>query len=140
MRATKLKNIMTTELFWLTATIAMTTVLWLPYIVNRILENGLLTALRNPKPDEPPIAGWANRLMHAHNNAVENLVVFAPLVLILHMIEMSSNLTVMAVSAYFWTRLAHAAIYTFGIPYLRTVAFFIGFLCQSVLVYSIFST
>ncbi len=130
---------MTPELFWLTATITMTALLWVPYIINRILENGLVPALRNPKPDEAPEAGWADRLMHAHANAVENLVIFAPLVLILHSIGVSSNATVAAVTVYFWARLAHAAIYTFGVPYFRTLAFFTGFLAQCVLIYSVLS-
>ena len=127
---------MQTEFFWLIATIVMTALLWIPYIVNRILENGLLPALRNPKPDEPPKANWANGLMHAHSNAVENLVIFAPLVLILNVMGVSSDSTVLATAVYFWTRLAHALIYTFGIPYLRTLAFAIGFLVQLVLAYN----
>lgn len=131
---------MTVELFWLTATITMTAVLWVPYIINRILENGLLPALRNPKRDEPPKAAWAKRLMHAHNNAVENLVIFAPLILILHFMEVSSSVTIMAVIIYFWARLAHVVIYTFGILYIRTVAFFIGFLAQCALIYSVLTT
>jgi len=127
---------MQTEIFWLIATIVMTALLWIPYIVNRILENGLIPALRNPKPDEPPQAHWANRLMYAHSNAVENLVIFAPLVLLLKIMGVSSDTTVLATAVYFWTRLAHALIYTFGIPYLRTLAFAIGFLAQLVLAYS----
>lgn len=129
-----MNNVITQEMFWLTANIAFTSILWIPYIINRILENGLIPALRNPKPDEAPNASWANRLMHAHTNAVENLVVFAPLVLILHFSNISSEATVMATMVYFWTRLAHAFIYTFGVPFLRTIAFFIGFLCQCVLI------
>jgi uncharacterized MAPEG superfamily protein len=133
------ENAMTVELFWLIVTITMTAVLWVPYIINRILENGLIPALRNPKPDEPPKACWANRLMHAHNNAVENLVIFAPLVLILHFMEVSSDATIMAVIVYFWARLAHVIIYTFGIPYLRTISFFTAFIAQCVLIYSALS-
>lgn len=127
-------NIITEEIFWLTLTIALTATLWVPYIINRILENGLISALRNPKPDEAPKAAWADRLMHAHSNAVENLVVFAPLVLILYFMNVSSDVTIMATIVYFWTRLAHVFIYTFGIPFLRTIAFFIGFLAQCVLI------
>ncbi|MGK0442560.1 MAG: putative MAPEG superfamily protein [Pseudohongiellaceae bacterium] len=127
---------MTVELFWLILTVAMTAVLWVPYIINRIIEHGLLPALRNPKPDEPPKAGWANRLMQAHSNAVENLVVFAPLVLILNFMGVSSDATIAAAVIYFWARLAHVIIYTFGIPYLRTVAFFTAFVAQCVLIYS----
>ena len=38
-------------------------------------------AMDNPKPDDVPQSRWAQRLMAAHSNSVENLVVFAPLVL-----------------------------------------------------------
>jgi len=72
--------------------------------------------------------------MHAHSNAVENLVIFAPLVLILHAADIKSDLTVIAVTIYFWSRLAHVFIYTFGIPYLRTISFFSGFIAQCILV------
>lgn len=34
---------------------------------------------------------------------------------------------------FFAARVAHAVIYTFGIPLLRTIAFFIGFVCQILL-------
>lgn len=131
---------MTDELFWLTATISLTAVLWIPYILNRILENGMIPAMRSPKPDEPPKANWANRLMLAHSNAVENLVIFAPLVLIAHALNITSEAISIAVVVYFWTRLAHALIYTFGIPYLRTVAFFIGFAAQCVLISEILAS
>jgi uncharacterized MAPEG superfamily protein len=35
---------------------------------------------------------------------------------------------------YFWSRLAHAAVYTAGIPVLRTLAFTGGFVAQLALV------
>lgn len=130
---------MSMEIFWLTAAILLTATMWLPYIINRMQENGILNALRNPKPDEPPKANWANRLMHAHANAVENLVIFSPLVLILHAMGISTQLTIIATALYFWSRVAHVFIYTFGIPYLRTVAFAISFFAQCILVYVIFS-
>ena len=128
---------MSVEFYWLVLSVILTGSLWIPYIINRILENGLIPALQNPKPDEPPKAAWANRLMHAHYNAVENLVVFAPLVCVLQIMSVSSTTTILATKIYFWTRLAHVVIYTFGIPYLRTIAFFIGFLAQLVLAYNI---
>lgn len=128
---------MNTDFFWLALTVILTGCLWVPYIINRILENGLIPALRNPKPDDPPKAAWANRLMHAHYNAVENLVVFAPLVCMIQMMGVSSATTILAAKIYFLARVAHAVIYTFGIPYLRTIAFFIGFLSQLTLAYNI---
>jgi uncharacterized MAPEG superfamily protein len=91
----------------------------------------------NPQPDLRPNAQWAERLMRAHANAVENLVIFAPLVLILHITGMSTQATSYACMIYFFTRLSHLLLYTFGIPFFRTIAFFIGFMCQMVLGLSI---
>ncbi len=87
---------------------------------------------------DKPQAEWANRLMFAHDNAVENLVIFAPLVLILNAIDYSTKWTVLACAVYFWSRVAHLVFYTFGIPVLRTLAFTVGFLAQAVLVLGVF--
>jgi len=131
---------MNTELFWLTMTILATAILWLPYIINRIIEHELLPALRNPNRDERPKAEWANRLMYAHENAVENLVVFTPLVLMVHILGLTNDTTALACMIYFFTRIAHVMLYTLGIPYLRTLAFFIGFLMQMQLGFIIISS
>jgi len=69
---------------------------------------------------------------------VENLIVFAPLVLILSEIDYSTKWTVYACAVYFWARLAHVIIYAMGIPVLRTLSFTVGFLAQAVLVLAIF--
>jgi uncharacterized MAPEG superfamily protein len=126
------------ELFWLTLTVAMTGLFWVPYILDRLGCRGLMGAMANPSPDEKPQSAWAVRQMNAHANAVENLVVFAPLVLTLHALAISTPTTVLACAVYFWARLAHFIVYTFGIPGLRTLAFAIGFLAQAVLVLAIF--
>lgn len=123
----------TEHVFWLVLTVMMSGLFWLPYIVNRIIENGLWKALRNPNPDLPPTAQWADRMRHAHSNAVENLVIFVPLVLCLEVIGFKSEMTILACQCYFFARFSHYVIYTFGIPLLRTVAFFIGVLAQWVL-------
>jgi hypothetical protein len=69
------------ELFWLAATAVMTALLWLPYVANRFRELGPPGWEWFPLPDPPPRARWADRAARAHANAVENLVVFARLVL-----------------------------------------------------------
>lgn len=130
---------MTRELFWLTLTAILTGVMWIPYIINRAHVRGLMGALANPSRTDKPQSEWANRMMFAHDNAVENLAVFAPLVLILNAIDYSSRWTVLACAVYFWARLAHALVYTFGIPVLRTLTWTVGFLAQAVLVLAIFS-
>lgn len=118
------------ELFWLTLTALMTAVIWIPYILNRIAEMGLWPALRNPEPDTHAKAAWANRMQAGHSNAVENLVVFAPLAVAVHVAGAGTATTAFAAATYFFARLAHIIVYTLGIPGLRTLAFFIGFLAQ----------
>jgi uncharacterized MAPEG superfamily protein len=129
---------MSKELLWLTLTVVLTGLLWIPYILDRCKVRGLWAAMDNPKPGDTPQSPWAMRLYFAHTNAVENLVVFAPLVLILDNLNISSLWTVIACAGYFWTRLAHAILYTLGVPVLRTIAFSIGFICQVILVLAIF--
>ena len=129
---------MTRELFWLTLTVILTGLLWLPYVLDRIMVRGLFGAMDNPSRTDKPLSGWATRMMFAHDNAIENLIIFAPLVLILNAADYSSKTTVLACAVYFWSRLAHILIYTFGVPVLRTITFLIGFAAQVVLAIAIF--
>lgn len=129
---------MTRELFWLTLTVILTGLLWVPYILNRCAVRGIGGAMANPARNDKPHAEWANRLMFAHDNAIENLAIFAPLVLILNAIDYSSKWTVLACAVYFWSRLAHVIIYALGVPVLRTLTFVAGFLAQAVLALAIF--
>ncbi|MGB8487232.1 MAG: MAPEG family protein, partial [Xanthobacteraceae bacterium] len=98
----------------------------------------LKATMDNPKPNDTPQSPWAMRLYFAHTNAVENLVIFAPLVLILDSLNISTAVTVLACAIFFWARLAHAILYALGVPVLRTLAFTVGFICQVVLVLAIF--
>lgn len=128
---------MSKELFWLTLTAAMTGLFWLPYILDRIMVRGLMGAMANPSPSAPPPSRWAERQMRAHTNAVENLVVFAPLVLTANALGISTGATATACAVYFWARLAHYLVFTFGIPVARTLAFAAGFAAQAVLALAI---
>jgi uncharacterized MAPEG superfamily protein len=129
---------MTRELFWLTLTVILTGLLWVPYVLNRVSVRGLAGSMANPSRTDKPHAEWANRLMFAHDNAVENLVIFAPLVLILAQLDYSTQWTALACAVYFWARVAHLIVYTLGLPIFRTLAFTVGFLAQAVLALAIF--
>jgi uncharacterized MAPEG superfamily protein len=129
---------MTRELFWLTLTVILTGILWIPYMINRAQVRGLAGTMANPSRDDKPHADWATRLMFAHDNAIENLVIFAPLVLILNAIDYSTRWTVLACAVYFWSRVAYLIVYALGLPVFRTLAFIVGFLAQAVLVLAIF--
>lgn len=129
---------MTRELFWLTMTIILTGVMWIPYTLDRCMVRGLSGAMANPSPRAKPQSAWAQRLYFAHTNAVENLIIFAPLVLILDTIGRSTEMTALACAVYFWARLGHAIVYTAGLPVVRTLIWTVGFLAQAALVLAIF--
>jgi uncharacterized MAPEG superfamily protein len=120
---------MTSELMSLTWVVALTAVMWMPYILNVIAVRGLINAVGYPE-NPLPLAAWAQRMKAAHYNAVENLVVFAALVLIANAAGISNQTTVLACEVYFWARLVHLLSYTFGIPWVRTLAFAVGWMCQ----------
>lgn len=126
------------ELSYTALTAALTGGLWIPIIVNRLREMGAWKALKNPEPDVRPHAHWAYRLANAHRNAIENLAVFAPLALIVHLLGLGTAGTATAAALFFWSRLAHALIYTFGVPLLRTIAFVFGFGAQATMLLRIF--
>ncbi|WP_340588761.1 MAPEG family protein [Erythrobacter alti] len=120
------------ELFWLTLTIILTGLLWLVYITQIISKIGPIAAVTEVNGVEPS-AQWSTRAKKAHANAVENLVIFAPLVLIVHALGAGSATTAAAAAAYFVLRVIHAAVYIAGLPYLRTLAFAGGVVCQAIL-------
>jgi uncharacterized MAPEG superfamily protein len=121
---------MKTELLYLLYVSAFTGLLWIPYVIDRVMVRGLMDAVgypANPKPQSP----WAQRLMKAHANAVENLVVFAALVLGAQALGVSTALIAQAAVVYFWARVVHALGYTFAVPWVRTLSFTVGFLAQA---------
>ena len=81
---------MKTELLYLALVTALTGLLWVPYILDRVVVRGLLDAVGYPENPKPQSA-WAQRLMKAHANAVENLVVFASLVLLANALGISGQ-------------------------------------------------
>ena len=123
------------ELYWLTLTTLMTALFWMPYIINWVVEQGFFKAVWDPNDYDhsKPRAAWAMRMFQAHENAVENLVIFAPLVLTLHALGISTDITVTACAVYFAARAAHFLVFTFGIPLLRVLTFAIAFGAQMVL-------
>ena len=127
---------MKTELLYLVCVTVLTGLLWVPYILDRVATWGLGAAVSYP--DNPPAqSAWARRLMKAHYNAVENLVVFAALVLVAQDLGVSNSAIATAAMVYFWARVVHVLAYTFAIPWVRTLAFTVGFLAQAAIAWQI---
>ena len=122
---------MKTELLYLTWVTILTGLLWVPYVLDRAATWGLADTVGYP--DNPkPQSRWARRLMKAHANAVENLLVFATLVLVAQAVGVSNGLTAGAAALYFWARVVHPLAYAVALPWVRTLAFVAGFIAQAI--------
>jgi uncharacterized MAPEG superfamily protein len=125
---------MTTELYWLTLTVLMTAIFWIPSFLDRAAVRGVWRALSSTQPETGTHhSAWGQRAIRAHHNAIENLVIFAPAVLTAHALNISSPATRAAAAIYFFARLVHFPVYTAGIPLARTLAFLTGWAAQLVI-------
>ena len=107
-----------TMLFWVVV------LAFLQVLVSVILctkQAGLTELVGNRDTFMPE--GIAGRATRAHRNMLENLPLFAALVLIVHVAGLSSDASVLGAQIFVIARLAAAIIYIIGIPWLRTAAF-----------------
>ena len=79
-----------------------------------------LPKLADNRDSMPEFAGWAGRAVRAHRNMLENLVLFAALVLIAHAAGRLNATTALGAQLFFWARLVYAGVYLAGIPWVRT--------------------
>jgi uncharacterized MAPEG superfamily protein len=128
---------MTIELKYLALTALLTAALWIPYIVCQVTTNGFLSGENYVDPAPRPVPLWGQRANRAHLNAVEAFAPFAALVLIAHVAGKDSAMTAFWAAAFFWIRLGHAIVYWFGVPYLRTLLFTLGFVAVCGIAWSV---
>ena len=129
---------MTPDLTYLALTAALSSVLWIPYILGTIQTYGL-----NPDdyrvPPQRNLSPFLTRANRAHLNLTESLPVFASLVLVAHVSGEASAVTATAAAVFFWARIAHAVVHLGGWPYVRTLAFATASLAQLAILWEIFT-
>ena len=110
----------------------LTVLLWTPYILSRAITWGIPTFLNNypegfPK-HQPEVPLWAQRSQRAHLNMVETLPAFAAVVLAVGFLapDTAHQSVAMWAQIFFVARIAHAVVYTLGIPYLRTPVYLVS--------------
>ena len=121
---------MTTELFYLLLTAILTGVLWIPVVIGYVLSRGPLKPSDYKVAPTSPLPDWVNRANRAQINAVENFAIFAPVVLIAHVVGVSTFITAISAAVYFYARAAHAVIHISGFSLFmaRTVLFTVAWL------------
>ncbi|HUN69611.1 MAG TPA: MAPEG family protein [Burkholderiales bacterium] len=88
-------------------------------VQGAMMQVGLPTLAGN-REGMPEIKGWAGRAARAHRNMLENLVLFAALVLVAALAGKTNATTLLGAQIFLYARIAYALVYIAGIPWLRT--------------------
>ena len=110
---------MSIELKMLVWSVALTIVQMLVAALGAQTQVGL-PPLAGNREDMPVLTGWAGRASRAHRNMLENIVLFAALVLVAQVAGKANATTAFGAQIFFWARLVYAAVYVAGVPWLRT--------------------
>ncbi|HMN70769.1 MAG TPA: MAPEG family protein [Rhodoblastus sp.] len=110
---------MSIELKMLVWSVALTIVQMLVAALGAQTQVGL-PPLAGNREDMPALTGWAGRAARAHRNMLENIVLFATLVLVAQIAGRTNATTALGAQIFFWARLVYAAVYVAGVPWLRT--------------------
>lgn len=116
---------MSTELLMLATAGSFILLLTLIQGTRNILALGLVTAAGN-QHDIAPWSGWNDRLNRAIRNQIEAMSIFAPILLSVEIANLNNETTAMGAQIFVITRVAHAVVYTAGVPWVRTTAWAIG--------------
>ena len=90
-----------------------------------IAQNGLM-AQAGSRDNLPEPTILRQRLLRLTANMLENLVLFAIVVLVANAAGVSNETTVLGASIFFYARVGHAIIYAFGWPMIRPLFYFAG--------------
>jgi uncharacterized MAPEG superfamily protein len=107
------------ELTLLTCAVVLTLVQAVIAVTGALMQVGLPTLAGN-REGMPEITGWGGRAARAHRNMLENLVLFAALVLVAVAAGRTNAMTLLGAQIFVYARLAYAAVYIIGLPWIRT--------------------
>jgi len=107
------------EMMLLVWTVALAVVQMLVALSGATLQVGL-PMLASNRDNMPRLTGWVGRAERAHYNMLESLPLFAALILVCIAAGKTNSTTLLGAQLFFWARVAYAAIYLAGIPWLRT--------------------
>lgn len=110
---------MSIDLKMLVWSVLLTLVQAVVAVLGAQLQVGL-PRLAGNRENMPEIDGWGGRATRAHLNMIENLVLFAALVLVAQVAGRANATTALGAQLFFWARVFHFGVYLAGIPWART--------------------
>lgn len=105
--------------------------------IEAILKNGALVQASS-RDDLPEPTVFNKRATRLRNNMMENLAMFAPLVLIANAADISTGATVIGAQLFFFARIVHTIIYLAGWPMIRPIFWFAGVVGILMIAFSLF--
>jgi uncharacterized MAPEG superfamily protein len=114
---------MTPELTILTLTLVLALIQIIAAGAARTRETGAAYNAGPRDAEGPPVGIVTGRLQRAQRNLFETLPVFIAAILILHVANIHSSLTVWGALLYLTGRIVYVPLYAFGVRYIRSLAF-----------------
>jgi uncharacterized MAPEG superfamily protein len=116
---------MPVEASWLSAAVAIYFLMICVQAVISNLENNP-AAMLGARDSLNPDGRFSARAKRANANMVEALLLFAPLMLLVIMLDRGNEMTALGGMLFCAGRAAYAPLYWLGVPYLRTLAWLAG--------------
>jgi len=116
---------MTTELTMLAWSTGLLLLLVLIQATAGVLAQGP-TVMAGSRDNVPAPKVFQARALRTVDNHREGLTLFAPLILIAALAHISNSWTVLGAQLFFWSRVAHAALYLVGVPIVRPLVWTVG--------------
>lgn len=92
---------------------------------RNVLVLGLPTAAGNQHNIEP-WQGIHDRLNRAIKNLTEALAIFVPIAVAVQLVGLNNGTTALGAQIFIAARVIHVIVYTLGVPWIRTIAWFVG--------------
>ncbi len=90
--------------------------------------------------DEPStVSGWGARAQRTYLNHLENLLIFGLLIIVAHLANVHTELTVLGAQLFLGARIVYSAVYIAGISAMgiRTLAYFAGLVGTIMIAYAV---
>lgn len=116
---------MSVEFTMLLYSVGLTFVLIMIPATISLRANGLAAAAGS-RDDCPEPSSYCKRTLRLRDNMLENMVLFAPLVLMAAAMEVGNEGTVLGAQLFFYARVGHAITYLGGWPWIRTALWVVG--------------
>ncbi|MCL1078745.1 MAPEG family protein [Parashewanella spongiae] len=119
---------METANYYLALSGVLTVLLWIPYILSRMITWGLPGFLHSYPKVIPQQSEWEKRAQRVHLNMVETMPAFIAVVLAANYLAVDTAIDTIGLWAqvFFYARVVHAFVFSLAIPYLRTPTYLVS--------------